>query len=149
MGLSFCKPEKTLTDHDKFERNRQLYIYTTDDNKIRLVGMHTVGKEIYCFVESCIHNDLEKQFLPRYYQGSAIFEPFVIIQPTVSDPNIYKFVDIRISYIHIPWIPFAIKAQREAANQHVHQKAEQVKAELQEIFREPPLFRSINNVKVY
>lgn len=149
MGLSFCKPEKTLTDYGKYKQNRELYVYTTDDNKIRLVGMKTVGNQIHCLVESCVHDDLEKDFLPRYNQGSAIFEPTVIIQPTVSDPSKYKVVDIRVGYIHIPWIPFAIKAQREAANQHIYEKAGQVKAELQEIFKEPLVFRSVNNVKVY
>jgi len=152
--VSFCKPadnaseKKTSKLWDKYEKNRLIYIYQSDSG-IRLVGIKTVGLWIYCYVESCIVNDLQKDFLPKAHKNNFIYEPFVIIQPTVSDPSVYKFIDVDVWYSQIAWIPFVPKTTRENANEHVQEKASKMKAEILQVFRDAPVFRSVNNVKVF
>jgi len=152
--VSFCKPaddaheKKTSKLWDKYEKNRLIYVYQSDSG-IRLVGIKTVGLWVYCYVESCIVDDLEKDFLPRAHANNFIYEPFVIIQPTVSDPSVYKFIDVDVWYSQITWIPFIPKQARESANANVQQKAEKIKAEILQVFQKIPVFRSLNNAKVF
>jgi len=145
MGTSFCKSPPVLTDYGRYQRHRKLFVYTSE-NGMRLIGMKTVGLEIYCYLESCVHNDLQKQYLPRYYRESAVYEPFIVIQASSSNPSIYKFVDIRVTHTQLFWVPFVAKSIREVANKNSEQEAQQIKMELTEIFSNPPIFTSVNNV---
>ena len=142
-----CGPQTRSSVWDVYEKNREIYIYESD-NGIRLVGIKSVGQQIYCYVESCVLDDLQREFLPRDHKNRFLYEPFVIIQPTVSNPTVYKYVDSTVLYSQFVWLPFIPQSTRENANRCMEYKANKIKSELLKVFEKAPVFRRVSTAKV-
>ena len=51
--------------------------------------------------------DLEYKFEPKIGEYEIVWR--VVFQRTVSNPNVFKFREVRCSYPQVSWIPFMLK----------------------------------------
>ena len=78
--------------------------------------------------------DLEYKFEPKIGEYEIVWR--VVFQRTVSNPNVFKFREVRCSYPQVSWIPFMLKKARERANKKIEDNAQKTSDDIKKIFEE-------------
>ena len=95
------------------------------------------GDEREYIVKSVVVDDLEYKFEPKISDnGEYKIVWRVVFQRTVSNPNVFKFREVRCSYPQVSLIPFMLKKARERANKKIEDNAQKTSDDIKKIFEE-------------
>ena len=109
----------------------------TENLKAKLRLYKDMGNEREYIVERVVVDDLEYNFKPNVSEnGEYKIVWRVVFQRTVSNPNVFKFREVRCSYPQVSWIPFMLKKARERANKKIEDNAQKTSDDIKKIFEE-------------